>query len=169
MKKILIIASILILAIISNKEYNKIVIPNEAIRIRVIANTNSLEDQLLKMKVKDNLTKYLYKNLANVGTIDEARQNIKNNLSNVDNIVSKTLNNNEYKIHYGSNYFPKKTLNGINYEEGSYESLVVNIGSGEGNNWWCVLFPPLCMVEATYNESDNIEYKSKILEILNKY
>ena len=100
--------------------------------------------------------------------VEEARLNIKNDLVNVDKIVSKTLNNNNYQINYGNNYFPNKELNGIEYQEGNYESLVVNIGSAEGNNWWCVLFPPLCMIEGTYKESNKIEYKSKILEILNK-
>lgn len=169
MKKILIILSIILTIIIMNKEYDKIIIPNDAIRIRVIANSNKLEDQLLKLKVKENITNHLYKKLENVNTLEEARVNIKNNLDNVDKIVSTTLNSNNYKIHYGNNYFPDKELNGIEYQEGRYESLVINIGSAEGNNWWCVLFPPLCMVEGTYNDSNKIEYKSKILEILNRY
>ena len=169
MKKTLIILSIILTTIIINKEYNKIIIPNEAIRIRVIANSNSLEDQLLKLKVKENITKHLYKKLENVNSINEARLNIKNNLDDVDNIVSETLNNKNYQINYGNNYFPNKELNGIEYKEGNYESLVVNIGESKGNNWWCVLFPPLCMIEGTYKDSDKIEYKSKVLEILNSY
>jgi len=169
MKKAIIFFSIIILLIISNKEYKKIIIPNEAIRIRVIANSNSLEDQLLKFKVKDNITKHLYNNIQDINNIDDARKNIKSSLRDIESIVSKTLNNNDYKINYGNNYFPKKELNGLSYEEGNYESLVINIGSGKGNNWWCVLFPPLCMIEGTYKESNNIEYKSKILEILNRY
>jgi len=169
MKKILIILSLIITTLIINKEYDKITIPNESIRIRVIANSNSLEDQLLKLKVKENITKHLYKNLENVNNIDEARVSIKNNIENVDEIISKTLNSDNYQIKYGNNYFPTKELNGIEYEEGEYESLVVNIGESKGNNWWCVLFPPLCMIEATYDESDEVEYKSKILEILNRY
>lgn len=169
MKKILIILSIIISIIIANKEYDKIIIPNESIRIRVIANSNSLEDQLLKLKVKENISKHLYKKLENVKNIDEARHSIKNNLDDVDNIVSKTLNNNNYEINYGNNYFPNKEMYGIEYKEGNYESLIVNIGESKGNNWWCVLFPPLCMIEGTYKESDKIEYKSKVLEILNRY
>ena len=169
MKKILIILSLIIATIIINKEYDKIIIPNESIRIRVIANSNSLIDQLLKLKVKENITTHLYKKIDNVNTIEEARVTIKNNLEDVDKIISKTLNNNNYQINYGNNYFPTKKMNGIEYEEGEYESLVVKIGNSQGNNWWCVLFPPLCMIEATYDESNKIEYKSKVLEILNRY
>ena len=66
-------------------------------------------------------------------------------------------------------YFPKKVYKGTIYEEGIYESLVVSLGSGKGDNWWCVLFPPICMIEAKKNDKDNIEYKSKVLEILNNY
>lgn len=169
MKKIMIILSIIITIIISNKEYESITIPNEAIRIRVIANSNNLEDQLLKLKVKDNITSNLYKKLENVDTIEEARNNVKNSIKELDGIVHTTLNNDNYEINFGNNYFPKKTLNGIEYEEGNYESLVVKLGEAKGNNWWCVLFPPLCMIEAEYKDVSDVEYKSKVLEILNKY
>ena len=169
MKKLLIITSLIILIILSNKEYESIVIPKEAIRIRVIANSNNLHDQMLKLKVKENITSNLYQKLENVTTIEEARIKINKNMDEIDNIVKTTLNNNNYEINYGKNYFPKKELNGINYDEGNYESLVVNIGESKGNNWWCVLFPPLCMIETKYTEINDVEYKSKVLEILNKY
>ena len=54
----------------------------------------------------------------------------------------------DYKINYGYNYFPKKKYKSVTYKEGMYESLVITLGTGEGDNWWCVLFPPLCLVEA---------------------
>ena len=169
MKRVLIIISIIIFIIISNKEYEKIVIPENAIRVRVVANSNNLDDQLLKIKVKNKITENLSKKLENVTTLEEARNNIKNNLVEIEKIVSTTLNNDNYEINFGNNYFPKKNLNGINYKEGNYESLVINIGKSQGNNWWCVLFPPLCMIETKYEETNEVEYKSKILEILNRY
>ena len=58
---------------------------------------------------------------------------------------------------------------GIEYKEGIYESIVINLGEAKGNNWWCVLFPPICMIEAKKSDKDNVEYKSKVLEIINKY
>lgn len=169
MKKTMVILSILITVIISNKEYKKIEIPKESIRIRVIANSNKLEDQLTKLKVKENITNNLYKKLENVKNIEEARITINNNIKELDNIVHNTLNNKNYKINYGTNYFPKKELKGIEYKEGNYESLVINIGESKGNNWWCVLFPPLCMIETEYTGKNDVEYKSKVLEILNNY
>ena len=67
----------------------------------------------------------------------------------------------------GLNYFPEKEFKGITYDEGYYESLVITIGEGKGDNWWCVLFPPLCMLEA--EESTDVEYKSFVKEIVDKY
>ena len=62
-----------------------------------------------------------------------------------------------YQINYGSNYFPQKKYRGVNYKEGYYESIVISIGASEGDNWWCVLFPNLCLADL---ETDtDIEYK----------
>lgn len=72
-----------------------------------------------------------------------------------------------FKINYGSNYFPEKKYKGITYKEGYYESLVITLGEGKGDNWWCVLFPPLCLIEA--DESRNVEYKSFVKEMFDKY
>ncbi|MBQ3020833.1 MAG: stage II sporulation protein R [Bacilli bacterium] len=169
MKKVLIALSIIILLLISNKEYEKIMIPEDSIRIRVIANSNNIDDQLMKLKVKNNIENILYKKLDNTKTIEEARENINNSIEEINGVVKKTLNNDNFTINYGKNYFPKKELYGINYKEGEYESLVVNIGESKGNNWWCVLFPPLCMIEVSNNDTNFVEYKSKVLEILNEY
>lgn len=169
MKKLIIIASIIILILVSNKEYDKILIPEESIRIRVIANSNNIEDQMLKLKVKEQIENNLYTNLKNVKDIESARTIIKTSIPELNTIVSKTINNNNFTINYGNNYFPEKELNGINYNKGNYESLVINLGEAKGNNWWCVLFPPLCMIEANENDTNNVEYKSKVLEILNEY
>ena len=169
MKKILIILSIVILAIIMGKETNKVLIPSESIRIRVIGNSNNIYDQELKLKVKKELENTLYKKLDNVTSINDARTIISSNMEELDSIVKNTINSNNYSINYGYNYFPKKTYKGITYEDGNYESLVVKLGEGNGNNWWCILFPPLCMLDAKYSNSDNIEYKSKVLEIINAY
>ena len=62
---------------------------------------------------------------------------------------------------------PEKEYKGVKYKEGYYESWVITLGEGEGNNWWCVLFPPLCLVEA--EEADEVEYKFFIKELIDKY
>lgn len=146
-------------------------IPDEAIRFRVIANSNNAQDQDVKYKVKDEVESYMAAILQNVDNIDESRVVISTNLDNINNKVTNVFNKNNYKINYkvnfGLNYFPKKEFKGITYDEGYYESLVITIGEGKGDNWWCVLFPPLCMLEA--EESTDVEYKSFVKEIVDKY
>lgn len=146
-------------------------IPNEAIRFRVIANSNNTQDQDIKYEVKDEIEEYMSTILQNVDTIEESRTIISNNLDNIDkkvsNIFTKRNYTLDYDINFGLNYFPQKEFKGITYEEGYYESLVITLGEGKGNNWWCVLFPPLCMLEA--EESTEVEYKSFVKEIIEKY
>ena len=73
--------------------------------------------------------------------------------------------NDIYNINYGLNYFPKKEYKGITYKEGYYESLVITLGEGAGENWWCVLFPPFCMLDATETEEDQVEYDFFLFEL----
>lgn len=147
------------------------VIPEEAIRIRVVANSNSEYDQKMKNKVKYSLEKDMYNLLKNTSTVEEAREIIRENLNNVKNNVDNVLHNEKYNmpfnINFGLNYFPSKEFKGIVYEEGYYESLVVTLGEGLGDNWWCVLFPPLCLIEA--EEHTDVEYTTIIKKILDKY
>ena len=146
-------------------------IPDEAIRIRVIANSNINYDQQMKLKVSSNLQQEIYDLLKNAEDIETARRIIKDNMNRLDNNVRMTLLKNNYAISYsinfGQNYFPKKEFKGITYDEGYYESLVVSLGEGKGDNWWCVLFPPLCLLEA--EESDEVEYKFFVQELIEKY
>ena len=171
MKKTIIIILVSFILIMSNTRASSKLIPNEAIRFRVIANSDSDYDQEIKMLVKERVEKELYKILKNTKGIDNARQIIKESVGNIDDIINKTLSENNYdktySVNYGMNFFPEKEYKGIKYSEGYYESLVIKLGEGKGKNWWCVLFPPLCLVEA--EESDKVEYKFFIKELIDKY
>ena len=98
---------------------------------------------------------------------------IQNNLHNFDKIITESIKDESYKdnynISYGINYFPEKEYKGVIYEEGDYESLVITLGDGLGDNFWCVLFPPLCLLEAEETDTDEVEYTSFIKEIIDKY
>ncbi len=163
MKKTLIILAILVITM-STLKTRAITIPKESIRFRVIANSNSKEDQMIKervvSKLKNNLKslKYTPKN------INDTRQSIKDNLKVIDETLKQEVK--DYSINYGYNYFPEKVYKGIYYEEGEYESLVITLGEGVGNNFWCVLFPPLCLIDENEEE---VEYTSFIKELINKY
>jgi len=174
MKKILIISAICILglSLLKNKNEEIITIPKDSIRVRIIANSNSLNDQYEKNKVKNTIQIYLKQLLKDSNSKEESKQILKNNIANINKEVEKTLKEigtkTIYKVNYGNNFFPQKEYNGISYESGFYESLVITLGEGKGNNWWCVLFPPLCLID----EDDNLnqaEYKLYISEIIEKY
>lgn len=172
MKNFIIILGILIIyLVIGNVSAEEVKIPDEAIRFRVVANSDSEYDQNIKLKVKTEVEKELYNLLKDTKGIDEARNKINDNLDYIDNKINKLLLKEKYNLGYnlnfGYNYFPEKEFNGVTYSEGIYESLLVTLGEGNGDNWWCVLFPPLCLLEA--EESDEIEYKFFIQELIEKY
>ena len=171
MKKILIVLVVLTMFLIYNEVKEKpIIIPDTAIRLRVIPNSNTSLDQNMKNQVKKYLEQDTYKKLENINNINDARKIINNNLDNIDksinNIFKKNNYNMDYNINFGYNYFPEKEYKQVKYKEGYYESIVITIGDGKGDNWWCILFPNLCLVDLENNEQ--IEYKSWVAEKLNK-
>ena len=169
-KNIIIILVILGVVFFSKTKAETLIIPKEAIRLRVVANSDSKYDQQIKMKVSEQLQQDIYKLVKNTKKVEEAREKITNNLDNIDksinNIFKKNNYNMDYNINFGYNYFPEKEYKQVKYKEGYYESIVITIGDGKGDNWWCVLFPNLCLVDLENNEQ--IEYKSWVAEKLNK-
>lgn len=150
---------------------NDIKIPDEAIRIRIVAHSNNEYDQNIKGKVKSSVQLLLNNELKDVKTIEMAREKVINSVNlvkkDVNNVLKLNNYNRNYNVNYGYNYFPKKEYKGVKYDEGYYESLLITLGDGLGDNWWCLLFPPLCLLEA--EESTEVEYKSYIKEVLDKY
>ena len=171
MKKLIIFLAVIITILAINKE-EKVIIPKEAIRFRVIANSDKEEDQTLKKKVVTNLNQEIRKLTFLDTSLENSRKNIKNTIPEFSKIVKETLEKNQSKetftIDYGMNYFPEKEYKGIVYEEGEYESLVITLGTGLGENFWCVLFPPLCLLD-TEEEQENVEYTSFVKEVIDKY
>ena len=168
MKKVIIILAIIV-AILSINKNDQIIIPKDSIRFRIIASSDTAEDQTIKKEILNNLSTELI-NTQKTNNIEQTREYIKQNLPTYQEIVEKTLEENgidkEFEINYGKNYFPKKEYKNVIYEEGEYESLVITLGEGKGKNFWCVLFPPLCLVDET---QENVEYKSLVKEIIDKY
>lgn len=173
MKKTILIIIIVfsIYYVIGIKANEVLQIPEEAIRFRVIANSNTEYDQQIKYRVRDELQTFMSTLLQNADSIEVSRDIISDNLGEINNKISSVLTresyNIPYKVNFGLNYFPTKEYKGITYDDGYYESLVVTLGKGEGDNWWCVLFPPLCLLEA--EEGTEVEYRSFVKEILDKY
>lgn len=124
-------------------------IPNQAIRIRIIANSDSEHDQAIKRGVRDDVSALIESWGEMPGTIEEARALIRSRLADVEAAANKSLKN--AKAGYGEKTelavvdFPAKTFEGKTYPAGQYEALRITLGKGGGANWWCVLFPPLCL------------------------
>ena len=144
---------------------NEIIIPNDAVRFRIIANSNSFQDQLQKNTIKEELKNNIIPKIETATNIQNSRNIINQSLKDIEDTLNKY--DIKYNIDFGNNYFPSKQYKGITYKEGDYESLVITLGEGIGNNYWCVLYPPLCMIEDTHDTQ--IEYKSLVKEIITQY
>lgn len=173
MKKIITIIVLIILMIVTMSKEEEVIIPKDAIRFRVIANSNDLKDQQEKKKIAKTLGNNITKLLKNQNSLQETRTTLKKNINTFTTTVQEEMKNDNYdnnvEVNYGMNYFPEKSYKGVKYKEGEYESLVVTLGKGEGNNFWCVLFPPLCLLEAEEDDTNEVEYTSFVKELIDKY
>ena len=142
--------------LISQKD--EIIIPSDAVRFRIIANSNSLEDQAIKKSIKNDLINNVFLNI-------KSKDDIKKNMDNIENTIKSY--NVDYTINYGMNYFPEKEYKGVKYPKGNYESLVITLKDGLGDNYWCVMYPPLCFIEE--NNSSNVEYKVLVKDIIENF
>ena len=123
--------------------------------------------------MKEQLEETIFNILESAKNLDEARTLLNNNLPLLDNVVKTTLENlnqesDNYSLDYGYHLFPEKTYQNHKYQEGYYESLVVTLGKGKGDNWWCVLFPPLCFLDNEGFE-EKVEYQSFFKKLWNSF
>lgn len=121
---------------------------DDIIRLHVIANSDSEEDQADKLAVRDAILEYLSERLSDVSTVDGAAGEIGSLLTTIEEISSATLasRGKDYPVEakFGKETYPDREYDGYALPAGEYVSLRVAIGEGVGHNWWCVLFPPIC-------------------------
>lgn len=202
MKKIFYLTSLIILItiflFISITSYANTVsddLSDNFFRLHILANSDSNEDQTLKLKVRDKIIEYMnslsYSNL----TKSEAIELTKSNLQNFKEIAQKTILEEGYNysvnLEIGNFYFPTKEYGNISLPAGYYDAIKIEIGEAKGKNWWCSLFPPLCFVDISAgvideeteeylkenlsedefslitDSSEDIKFKFKIVELLN--
>lgn len=166
---------------------------NSVFRLHVIANSDSKEDQNLKYIVRDKLLQYMNSYLSNTSTKEDAIKIANEHLEEFKQVAINTIKEQGYSynvnIKIGNFEFPTKTYGDISLPAGFYDALRVEIGESKGQNWWCVMFPPLCFVDVTSgvvpeeskkelqnnlseeefalisdNQSSNIQFKFKLLE-----
>lgn len=133
-------------------------IAGKIIRFHVIANSDSRSDQALKLKVRDALVNELSRYLDLAKDIDEGRQIINDKIPVLKQLAERVLldegNSCPVTVALSASYFPMKVYGNYTFPPGTYEALQVKIGEASGSNWWCVMFPPLCFVDETYNIVD---------------
>ena len=129
------------------------VLSHSAIRFHILANSDSVSDQALKMRVKESVVNYIYEKTGDFKTVDEAENFILNNDKTIKSIATKAIADNGYDYTVSSTFgfsdFPVKSYGDVIFPKGTYTSYTIKIGNGKGRNWWCVLYPPLCFVDVS--------------------
>ena len=139
------------------------------LRVHIRANSNSAEDQGVKYKVRDGVVAYLTPVVAECDNKKQAMETIREKLLQISEVADGILRANGYT--YGARAslreeeFPTRVYEGVTLDAGVYDALILELGTGEGDNWWCVVYPPLCFTSG----NGNVIYKSKIAEIIAKF
>ncbi len=145
---------------------------SEYLRIHIRANSNAEIDQNIKYKVKDSVVEVMIPLLVECQTKQQAEIVISQNFTLIENTANRVLSANGFsytaKARLANEEFPTRAYDGFVLEEGFYDALILDLGTGEGNNWWCVVYPPLCFLKNNATGND-IVYKSKIVEIIKSF
>lgn len=146
-------------------------IAEQVIRLHVVANSDSEEDQQLKLEVKEEVVQMLRDELIQDTSVISAQQTLRDHLREVEQTASDYIQRKGYdyevKAELGTCYFPVKQYGDMTFPAGEYKALKVNIGKHEGKNWWCVMYPTLCFVDSTYQIVPE-ESKEKLKENLSE-
>ena len=171
------------------EEKTSIDLKESIIRFHIRANSDREEDQALKLKIRDEILKAMKEKFQGIKDIGESRRIIKDNMEEMKYITERVIKEEgkdyEVNISLGEDTFPTRKYGNLVLPAGSYETLLISLGEGRGQNWWCVMFPPLCFVDITHSVAYNLEkelgieikedeeptlkLKWKIVEIINKY
>lgn len=146
-------------------------IAGEVLRFHVIANSDSSEDQELKLQVKDEMIEYMKVLLEGADTVQETKERIASHMEEITEKAQEAVQKRGYGYEAAAEltncYFPIKSYGDCTFPAGYYDALRITIGKAEGKNWWCVLFPNLCFVDAVHGvvpEEEKAELKHVLTE-----
>ncbi|ARK32760.1 stage II sporulation protein R [Halalkalibacter krulwichiae] len=129
----------------------------EAIRLRILANSDSIRDQALKRDIRDRVNEAITEMVVDLRDLDDAKATIEGNLAMIEDIVESELAKmgltQTYEVSFSEVQFPTKLYGNIVYPAGLYDAVLITLGEGKGENWWCVLFPPLCFLDMANGEA----------------
>ena len=136
---------------IAEAQFHQEVEQEEAIRLRILANSDSIKDQALKRDIRDEVNLAITEWVGDIQDLEEAKQAINDNLPTIENIVAEELEkkglDQSFTVAFDEIQFPTKLYGNLVYKAGIYDAVVITLGEGKGENWWCVLFPPLCFLD----------------------
>ena len=139
------------------------------LRIHVRANSNSQTDQSIKYIVKDEVVRFITPYAAQCTDKDKAIKVISKVLPEIENVCDRVLKENGFsyksRASVRAEEFPTRVYGDLTLENGIYDALIIELGSGSGDNWWCVIYPPLCFTSGTAS----VQYRSAIMDIINKF
>lgn len=167
-RKICVIVFLLILVIVGalilpqNQDY-------DYLRLHIRANSNMAVDQNVKYEIKNVVVEFLTPVFSNVKSKADAIQIVENNRIKLKNLCDKVLKENNFNyvsnVKINNEYFPTRHYQNTTLQSGFYDAVIIELGEADGDNWWCVMYPPLCFVN-NFENNMQIKYKSKILEWL---
>lgn len=145
----------------------------QPLRIHIRANSNSIADQQVKYLIKNAVVEYLTPILSECETKQQAIDAVKEHSDALKNLADSVLSANGFpytgSVQIRREKFPARNYQSLTLPQGTYDAVIFSLGSGTGDNWWCVVYPPLCFVNATPTGSEDIIYRSKLLEIIEKF
>ena len=149
---------------VSAKSYSNAMsksISNKFLRLHVVANSDSTEDQMLKYQIRDAVLEYMEPTLKDAKSKEEALELLNNSKENIEKIAKKIAFDNNFNyditVSIGNFYFPTKEYSNFILPNGFYDALQIKIGKASGQNWWCVMFPSLCITEQSCNFTNSSE------------
>jgi len=166
---VLILSTIMSLYIPKNEvtANSEVIIPNDAIRLRILANSDKEEDQELKRKVRDAVNEQITNWVSELTSKEVAKDLLKEKLPEIQQIAERVVEeekaNQAVNVTFDKVDFPTKLYGEFLYPAGQYDAILITLGEGEGANWWCVLFPPLCFLDFSNGVavSDGFEEEKK--------
>lgn len=167
-KKFLLLVVAAVCVIVGGKQYQQYKMTEEIaekiIRFHVLANSDTEEDQKLKLEVRDAIGAFMQPRLSNVTDIEDSRQIVRESIPDIEQKAEEVITENGYTYTVSATLsnidFPEKTYGPYTFQAGNYEALEIVIGKGEGHNWWCVMYPNLCFFNSTYEVVDEEAEKS---------
>ena len=164
---------IIIVVVLLGRAEKPVSTPQSAyLRMHVRANSNLSEDQAVKYRVRDAVVEYLTPLVADCDSKRQTDEVLRQNLRAISGVAARVLRSQGF--YYGATArlaeeeFPTRVYEGLTLAQGVYDALIIELGSGKGDNWWCVIYPPLCFTGET-DGTNVIRYRSKIIEIINRF